>query len=426
MRKWVFALLAVVLALRCAVSFGTDLYFDEAYYSLWGRSLAFGYFDHAPLIAWLLALLPPRPLALGIGGLTVFAVYWVAKRVHRSAAAAENAAVIFAAAPLAQLAGVFATPDTPLLLFWTLALGALLAEKPMKAGLAGGLALLSKYTAVLLFPVRVLAAIRERKPWLGPTLQAGAVGFLLFLPVVLWNAQRDWVGFRFQLGHGFVGHGGWRTLAEYILGQFFLGGPALFAWTAWWIAKGPAEERLLRISSAVPLLFFAVSALRARGEANWPAMAYVGSAVAMGAAPRKWVVSAALTGLVVSVIGAGLVLHDPGPGTARTPFVRTQGWSSLKALQARGAQAAFAPSYALASEIAYYAKLPVGVVGSRRPTQFDLWPPPALLPGETAIWVSESEIPPESLTSSFESVVGPTILVGGPHRFQIWRLENKR
>ena len=41
---------------RLAIAGGTGLVFDEAYYRLWGLFPAWGYFDHAPMVAWWVAL----------------------------------------------------------------------------------------------------------------------------------------------------------------------------------------------------------------------------------------------------------------------------------------------------------------------------------------------------------------------------------
>src|SRR5512134_515911 len=66
-------------ALRALTVAGTELYSDEAYYWLWSLRPAAGYFDHPPLVAWLVAAGAPlaagelgvRLLFLVAGGLTV-------------------------------------------------------------------------------------------------------------------------------------------------------------------------------------------------------------------------------------------------------------------------------------------------------------------------------------------------------------------
>ena len=58
---WAIALGAAVF--RFLLFRGLDLYADEAYYWMWSRRLATGYFDHPPMVAWLIRAgtrAPPR------------------------------------------------------------------------------------------------------------------------------------------------------------------------------------------------------------------------------------------------------------------------------------------------------------------------------------------------------------------------------
>ena len=48
------ALVALLLILRAVMAVLLPLSADEAYYWLWSKHLAAGYFDHPPMIAWLI------------------------------------------------------------------------------------------------------------------------------------------------------------------------------------------------------------------------------------------------------------------------------------------------------------------------------------------------------------------------------------
>ncbi len=70
-------------------------------------------------------------------------------------------------------------------------------------GLFGGLALLSKYTVILLLPAIVAFAvvppwrmklILSPYPWL-----AALIAVVVFSPVLYWNGTHDWISFKFQL-----------------------------------------------------------------------------------------------------------------------------------------------------------------------------------------------------------------------------------
>jgi hypothetical protein len=51
--KYRFHLWFIVAILQAAF---TDIFHDEAYYWLWSKHLAWGYFDHPPMIAWIIRI----------------------------------------------------------------------------------------------------------------------------------------------------------------------------------------------------------------------------------------------------------------------------------------------------------------------------------------------------------------------------------
>jgi hypothetical protein len=105
-----------------------------------------------------------------------------------------------------------------------------------------------------------------------------------------------------------------------------------------------------------------------------------------------------------------------------TALSRTHGWAELAVLGepgrlfpgARAAQIAvvWAPSYQLASEAAYYARLPADTAGWARPSQYDLWPEPRVAPGQSALWLAPNaeDPPPWELVQRFATVEGPVPL----------------
>ena len=69
------ALIAVLIVLRAVMAAQLPLSADEAYYWLWSKRLAFGYYDHPPLIAWAIragtSLLGDTPLGVRFAGLSL-------------------------------------------------------------------------------------------------------------------------------------------------------------------------------------------------------------------------------------------------------------------------------------------------------------------------------------------------------------------
>ncbi len=224
--------MAAAAALLRALAFGgLELYSDESYYWLWSQRPALGYYDHPPMVAWLIWLsrqlvpgeLGVRLLFLVCGGLAVAFAGLVAREISDDPRAPLWAALLAATAPLLTITGALALPDAPVEAAYAAATWLLARARGRRwawAGVAVGLALLSKFTAALLAPALLLLVLwdvelrrelRSRWPWLGAAVAAG-----LFAPCLAWNATHDWVAIRFQLWHGFRGGGSLLGFLQYL------------------------------------------------------------------------------------------------------------------------------------------------------------------------------------------------------------------
>ena len=373
-----FGLLAALLLVRLVFVAAVPLVPDEAYYWEWSRRLAGGYFDHPPVIAWLIAggtaLLGDTPLGVRLlpnlaGTLATAALAWTAD-VLAGPRAARTAVLAFAAMPLVAVGMVLATPDAPLLMgiAWTLlavvrAVGAPVGSAAgtrwwAVAGLAIGIAMASKFTGILVpmglaLTCLAYAPLRARFREPGPYL-AVAIASLVMGPVLRWNAAHDWIAFRFQLGHG-LGAGAKESLLtrelNLIAGQAGLATPILFALllgavfgplrTARRAARrdaytGDARRVALAGVAAFALAFFILSATRKNVEANWPAIAWAPAVVLLaaggGSARSRWErrglgLAAALSALMLVHVVHPLV---PLPG-GRDPVNQAYGWDGLAA-----------------------------------------------------------------------------------------------
>jgi len=215
-------LILVSALLRVAFAGAVGLSVDESYTVAIARRLAWSYYDHPPLHVWLVAgwahlVGSERPLITRVPDILMFAassaiLYRLTAQAY-GARAALWAAVAFNLAPVFTLntaGGVL--PDGPLVLATLLAVWcfarAMRAPTPdatgrasmLGAGAAGGLALLSKYTAVfaLLGFAAYLPASRRR--WLTEpaTWVAALIAVALFSPVIAWNHAHGWASFAFQ------------------------------------------------------------------------------------------------------------------------------------------------------------------------------------------------------------------------------------
>ena len=384
-RAWrkAFAWILAASATRLTIAWLVPLLPDETYYWEWTRHLSAGYFDHPPGVALLIKAgvlifgdtaagvrIGPAATALATHGAAVLLAWSLAGRQQSGAEASERAAMLVAVLPIAAVGLVPATPDAALFACATLALFAIerALAAPIRttaatcwwigAGVALGAALVAKYMAILLPAGLVLACLahpplraRFREP--GPYI-AATIAALFFMPVLIWNRNNDWVSFRFQLGHGFGAATRGTPISrelELLGGQLGLATPVLFALlaAAVWVALRDgwrnrhqssatdiATRRFaLASASAVPLLFFAVSAWRRTVEANWPALMYPGALALLASSNAHWArgkwwrsgLTLAATLLAVVLLQAWRPLL---PIPARNdPFGRAHGWQQL-------------------------------------------------------------------------------------------------
>jgi dolichol-phosphate mannosyltransferase len=204
----------LLVCLRLLSAFLVDLSPQEAYYWAYAQHPALSYFDHPPVVAWVISagqfVLGKTELGVRIGGflltlLSTWLLYALGK-LWFSRRAGLWAALLFQLLPLYFVYGVLITPDVPLTFFWllTLYLVSIAVRKGEKwawyaAGMALGLCMLSKYTAVFLVFSTFLLLLLDRcyRPWLTrkePYL-ALLIAALFFTPVIFWNFEHNWASF---------------------------------------------------------------------------------------------------------------------------------------------------------------------------------------------------------------------------------------
>lgn len=388
-------LLAGLTLLRLAVAGATGLVDDEAYYRLWSLRLSFGYLDHAPMVAWVIAAgralagegsLGVRlfsPLATAVGSLLL----WRTVALREGRETATRATVWFNAMILIGAGSVLITPDSPSVFFWgaTLwALAELTASRDPRwwlvVGVVAGLGLLSKYS-VLFLGAGIglwLLSTKETRRWFADVRLwiGGGIAVLLFAPVVLWNAEHQWASFAKQFGRAAVEE--WRPekLAELIGVQLLLIGLPMVPFVALGLRRAFARRDAvawLPILTGVPFVAYLLfHSLHAGVEGNWPAPLYASFAwlAAIGAGDLATLGAAwgarlrRLRGFVAP-IGFGLVglvyLHALVPlvvlPPSRDPTAQMRGWADfdrdLAALGDRvGAHVFGGVNYTLASKLA--------------------------------------------------------------------------
>lgn len=298
---------AALVLLRLVAAAFTPLTFDEAYYWTWSKHLAGGYYDHPPMVAVVIRLgtLIAGDTEFGVRLVSIllalpmsWAVYRATRILFDDARIAASAAVLLNATLMASVGTTIVTPDAPLMVAaaFVLYFLAKVVETGrgvwwLGVGVAVGCGLLSKYTA-LFFGAQILLWLlldKDQRRWLASPwpYAGGIVAFAVFSPVILWNADHQWVSFIKQFGRARVEGMTLKFLGEMIPTQFAFATPSVFILGVlglYALARGRAANatgaRLINISVWMIFLYFVWHSLHARVEANWLGPVYPAFAVA--------------------------------------------------------------------------------------------------------------------------------------------------
>ena len=393
--KPVIGLITSATMLRLLVAAALPLGIDESYAAVVSRTLSLSYFDHPPAVFWM------AHAAAWLGGESPFALRWpfvllfalTSGLLYLLTARLFGARAGFWATLAAQVIPVFSLssgswvlPDGPLLcgsVAAALALSHAASVSRTDAdgvhtaathrttwtpwlllGLALGLAGLSKYHAALLglgVAVFVLTDRGSRRS-LGtvPPYVAVLIALLCVVPVFVWNAQHEWVSFRFQAGRA-AGSGSPVTAvlqnlagqAGYVLPWFWV--PLVFVMVRG-LRAGPTRRMtwFCCCLGAAPVLVFTLASLGGRaGLPHWPAPGFFLLLPLLGDAIARWelrtpqtarrsmtgavVMFVALLGIVVSHAATGWVANVVPSLHTRDPAFELLEYRSLRdSLTARG------------------------------------------------------------------------------------------
>jgi 4-amino-4-deoxy-L-arabinose transferase-like glycosyltransferase len=358
-------LLALGLTVLRLIAAGTvHLTEDEAYYRLWAQHLQLGYLDHPPMIAWWIRageqVFGDTPLGVRLipalaSGLTTWLIGDLATRLGAEPRTALRAALWYNATLTVCLGGMLAIPDAPASLFWTVTLWALARywqdRRPgwwLAAGLAAGLAVLSKYSGLFLAPGVLLwllavpggrAELRRPWPW-----AAAVLAGLVFAANVAWNAQHHWLTFAKQFGR-VAPHGLSLAHVGDLLGtQLLVFTPPLAIYAALGIgqawrerSQAGAVQLMLPVATSAPFAaYLLVHSLHDRVQGHWPVPLFGALAICAAVAGGRLGRTArqrTLRGLAPVMgfaVGAAafilMALPSPNGLMGRDPTLPLRGW----------------------------------------------------------------------------------------------------
>lgn len=297
--KKAFPFLVIPFFIKIIISYFVPIVGDEAYYWFWSQHLQLSYFDHPAMISWLINLsniasqLINIPDFLGFRlamiTLSTYTFYIWLQIFNYENNKSQNSLLLFTCFymlnPLLGLGGIFATPDIPLMLFWSLSAltvkKILLDHRNLDYALLGlflGLGFCSKYHIVL-FPITYLVYFIINKQislfnFKKVTLTL-LFGLIFSLPVLIWNYNNEFSSFKFQLSHGLgssesANQYDWLWTASYFLGQVALFNPILM-----YELLARIKNNISKSLSIYQWLFFVYSSTKAKVEANWPIVSHV-------------------------------------------------------------------------------------------------------------------------------------------------------
>ena len=372
----------------------TELFDDEAYYWMYTKFPAWGYFDHPPMIAWLIqagyAIFPSEAgVRLFIVLLNTATIVLIERLLNRKQPYLFYA--ICGSIALVQIGGIIAVPDLPLLFFATLfficyrrfVINADTLNIILLGTVIAGM-LYSKYHGVLIVLFTLLSNLQLFKK--GSVYLVGLMALLLFLPHLYWQYEHDFPSVQFHLFERNAPAYKFSFTLEYLGGQFLLAGPVigwLLLWAAFKHKTNNETERALKFTMTGFYLFFLLSTLKGRVEANWTVPALIGVIVLSHQylAPRnisRWVyrtlpVSLLLVLCVRVYMGLDLTGSEQ---VAKDEFHNNHEVAAYFKQHAAGRPVVFINSYQKSSKQWFYSGEPSFSMNSPtyRRNNFNYWP----------------------------------------------------
>lgn len=334
MRTAFYFVLALTLAFKFWLAMTLPMTGDEAYFIYWGVYPDYGFYDHPPMIGWILALLLQFSKAEWVLRLPVIVLPAVIALAMQSYLRpldehkAYVAALAFLLLPV-NVWNVLITTDTPLVLFSFLSAlifaAALRQDSPRLYAASGaflGLAFLSKYFAVLLglaYLGYVLAQPAGRRSWRGLAIVVAMV-----LPFAVfnawWNYNNCWANLMFNV-YNRHGDAGWslKNPLLYALSVVYMLCPV--ALYQFWRGRaglrkelGEPPARFFMFAWMLPLAVFALLALVKQIGLHWllsfVPFFFIAAALLLSAAQlrKSLVYLAVLSAIhVVAIVGVSLL-----------------------------------------------------------------------------------------------------------------------
>jgi Dolichyl-phosphate-mannose-protein mannosyltransferase len=322
---------------------------DEAYYWTWSKRLAVCYYDQPGMVAWVdwLFALPfkresvftLRLAAVSLSALTTLILYKAYREYRENKWEALVFAGVYSILPFSWAAGVMTIHDSTLLpwlalTYWMIIRISKYNGKALDWFLLGICltgAMYAKFSAVMvvwgLFLYMVVSP-RGRSWWkTWPPYAAGLISATLYLPVIWWNYQNNWISIQAVTELTDIAEISFskrfQYFYEYVFSQIGIFSPflgvivfaALIKSVAGFFKGNKDNEIVLMACLALPVfLYFLKQSFGSHVYGNWPGVVYIPvSMLAMrevslnfkntkGVFGKKFVRIAFLTNIVVLIV----------------------------------------------------------------------------------------------------------------------------
>jgi hypothetical protein len=374
----------------------TELIHDEAYYYYYSTDLAWGYFDHPPMIALFIkvgTLLTTNELGVR---LIICLSSVIALALVIKIAEVKNYLLFFVlwfSVLIIHVGGFIAVPDVPLIFFSTVFfilyrnylekdnwLNTLLLSITIAA------LFYSKYTGVLVVFFTVLSnlkLLKQKSFWI-----IVAIASILMIPHLIWQVKHDFVTLYYHLVERSAAFTfKWQSVYEFILGQIGVLNPLIALILIYFgliFKPKDAFYRSLKYNAFGVLFIGFIMSFRGHVEANWTSTAFIPLIIIafQGIRNRRKVIKAIyiigiISGLcILALRGIMMVNYLPEEYKHhfRVEFHNWDTWAEELHEKAGNKPVVFVNSYQRASKYLYYANKNTFTYNSLlyRKNQFDI------------------------------------------------------
>ncbi len=304
----VFLALVFITLIRIYTLFVSpiELSVDEAQYWHWSQNLDFGYFTKPPFIAWTIGLSTKLfgneewavRLFSPIIHFFISIILWITTQFAFGYKAGRIAALLWIFTPAASLGSFIISTDTPLLLFWSLAL--LFIFKTFKndsyisasfAGTSLGLAFLSKYAALYFIVLLILWWViydKGKALSLRKLLVCLILSFVVAAPNLYWNYSNDFVTASHTISNANLSEIiiNYANVIDFLSSQLLVFGPLIFLLYLFIVFNSFFKDKnfsLLGMLSLPIIALILVQSFLKIANPNWAVTAYISATLMISA-----------------------------------------------------------------------------------------------------------------------------------------------